>query len=589
MPAPDPKLDAKLAEIQAAIAAGDHARALTLCQRLSKQSPAHPAPAALQSLVHLHLGQMPQAIFFAQRRAALSPADPAAHLALAGLLIDERRTDEALAAIDRARALTPDDPAPARLASLAQAQAGRYVASLWQVEHTLALLPSPDPALLSLGATCLLNLGRPADAAAMLRRALDRADAALLPQLTSQLALTLNYDPAATREDTLAAHRAYAATLPPSPTPAESRTLSPGPRLRVGIVSPDLRTHSVAFFLLPWLRQRGRDAAEVFAYFTNRHPDALTATIRGLCDHWRDMGNISDEHLALTIARDRLDVLLELSGHTAGHCLAALRLRPAPVQATFIGYPNTTGLPEVGMRIVDSITDPAPAADAWCVERLVRLDPCFLCFEPPAAAPPVTPRVPASPLTFGSFNAAPKINDAVLSCWARLLAARPGSRLLLKAVQYDEPAAREHLLRRFEHAGGPAGALEVLPPAASQRDHLASYARVDVALDPFPYHGTTTTLEALWMGVPVVTLAGDRHASRVGVSILSAAGLPDLIAPDLPAYERLALSLADDAPRRHTLRTTLRERVASSVLCDARGYARRLDAALRDIAGTIAP
>jgi protein O-GlcNAc transferase len=579
MTAPPPQLIARLTQVHSLLERGLHAQARPLVQKLAQQHPGEPSVAALASLTHYHLAELPQAIYHAQRLVSLAPHSAEAHSTLAGLFIAERRTDDALASLLAARALAPADPSIPLQAAQALADAGRHSAALAQTDTAISLAP-PTPPLQSLRATCLLNLGRIEESVTLVRAAL--AADPLNAEIASQLALALNYSPHATPAEVRDAHAAYARLLDSAAHPP----LTPAPRTsarhRVGIISPDLRTHSVAFFLLPWLRQRDRATMDVYAYYTNRHEDGLTATIRSLCTQWQNMGNRSDDSIARAIATDALDLLIDLSGHTAGHSLRALHRRPTRLQASYLGYPNTTGLPQVDFRLVDSITDPPGESDSLCSETLVRLDPCFLCFEPPDGAPPPSPppSLDGTPITFGSFNAAPKLNDHVLAVWARLLARVPGSRLLLKAVHFGEPEARDLLRARFALAGGDPASLEIAPPTRAQAEHLALYARVDVALDPFPYHGTTTTLEALWMGVPVVTLAGRVHASRVGASLLSAAGLEGLVTTDPDSYVSLAASLATDSARLRSLRASLRPSLASSPLCDAGAFARRLDATL---------
>jgi tetratricopeptide (TPR) repeat protein len=574
-----------LAAAAACAAGGDHARALALCADVLRRAPGHADALGLASLCCLNLGDLPGAIGHATRLTRVAPGDARAHKNLARLLIAERRTDEALAALDKAAALDPADAEPAVLAGAALAEAGRYASALRRVEPVLAGGTPPRGAL-QLAANCLLNTGRAAEAAGLLERALgaDPED----DEAASALCLALHYVPGVPPARVFEAHRAYGRLLdrrcPPAARPAGAGR---GGRIRVGLLSPDLRTHSVAFFVLPWLRHRDRGAFEVFAYYTNRHADAMTAEVRALCDHWREMGNIADDFLAREIAGDDLDVLVELSGHSAGHSLRVMQHRPARAAATYIGYPGTTGLGTVDFRIVDSITDPPGASEASCTEALVRLDPCFLCFEPPRDAPEPgpPPRERSGRMTFGSFNAAAKINPPLLTLWARVLAAVPGSRLVLKAAHFAEAPSREGIARMFAAAGGDASRLEVLPPCGSQAEHLAAYGRVDVALDTFPYHGTTTTLEALWMGVPVVTRAGGTHVSRVGVSLLAAAGLSRLVARDEESYVRLAADLAADGAGLARLRATLRGSVAGSALCDGPGFSRRLEAALRAMAG----
>ena len=245
-----------------------------------------------------------------------------------------------------------------------------------------------------------------------------------------------------------------------------------------------------------------------------------------------------------------------------------------------IGYPNTTGLPAVGWRVVDSVTDP-PDAEWPCTERPLRIDPCFLCYTPPEDAP--EPAMPAAdaPITFGSFNNVAKISAGTLRAWSEILEALPGSRLVLKSASLDFHDTADRVLEAFEEFGIAAGRIELRGWAAQREAHLKMYEDIDIALDTFPYNGTTTTCEALWMGVPVVTLAGDVHMSRVGASLLAAAGLNNLIAHDADGFVKIAVEIARDYARRRELRSGLRQQLARSRLLDHPGFTRGLEAQYR--------
>jgi predicted O-linked N-acetylglucosamine transferase (SPINDLY family) len=291
---------------------------------------------------------------------------------------------------------------------------------------------------------------------------------------------------------------------------------------------------------------------------------------------------LDDRALAALIRADAIDILVDLSGHTADNRLGVLALEPAPVQATWLGYPGSTGLAAIDWRISDAIADPAGVAETLSSERIWRLADGFHCFRPPADAPPVGPAPCAGgTVTFASFNTFAKLSPAALRLWAAILHAVPHARLLLKDNRPHDPATARGHRARFLAAGIDPARLDILPRAAGTAAHLAAYARVDVALDPFPYNGTTTTCEALWMGVPVITRAGDRHASRVGASLLHRVGLDDLVADADDAYLRAAVALAGDPARIAALRASLRERMRASPLCNAHGFARALEAAYR--------
>jgi predicted O-linked N-acetylglucosamine transferase (SPINDLY family) len=289
---------------------------------------------------------------------------------------------------------------------------------------------------------------------------------------------------------------------------------------------------------------------------------------------------MDDAALSSRIRSEQIDILLELNGHTGGNRLPALADKPAPVMIHALGYPNTTGLDAVDWRLVDSITDP-PGAEAFCTERLLRLDPCFLSYAPPHNAP--EPQIPPaeSRITFGVFNALAKITNETLGWWAAILAALPGARLLFKTTAFSDPAARAHFVERLTAAGIDAARYEIAPGTGIV-EHMAAYGRVHVALDTAPYNGTITTCEALWMGVPVVCLAGDRHAARVSATLLHAIGKPEFIAQSPEEYIALAIRLAQDRTTLEQLRFRLRETMRQSPLLDAEAYAGRFYGALRE-------
>jgi protein O-GlcNAc transferase len=325
-------------------------------------------------------------------------------------------------------------------------------------------------------------------------------------------------------------------------------------RLRVGLLSPDLYDHSCAYFLRTILANKDAARFEVACYSWSERSDWMTARLKGMADWWREVGGMGEAKLIETIRADGIDVLVELSGHTAMGPLAALRNRAAPVQATYLGYPNTTGLPTIDWRIVDVVTDPV-GAEAWHTERLARLEGCFLCYSAPEHAPGVSVRSGAPTLqgqsrwhegdhvTFGSFNSIRKINPSVIAAWAGVLRAVPRSRMLIKTRGLSGAYARGNIQELFAAEGIGAERVELHDMVASKPDHLGMYGRVDVGLDTFPYNGTATTCEALWMGVPVVTLEGRTHAGRVGMSLLRAAGLAELVARDAGEFVAIAAGL----------------------------------------------
>ena len=384
------------------------------------------------------------------------------------------------------------------------------------------------------------------------------------------------------------------------------RWRAPGPGdaerpLRVGILSHDLRSHSVAFFLEPLLEAlrttREATGLKMIALHTCPAEDATSKRLRPLFDEWHNTGHMVDARSAEFIAAQKIDVLVECNGLTAGERLVLLQLAPAPLQLTYLGYPNITGLPAMGARLTDALTDP-PEADqalrdaseavgAARHERLYRMDGPFLCYKPPVDIPAVVPppcaRGAVEGPTFGSFNAIRKLSDEVLMLWGRVVRGVPGSRLMIKNQALASPRARENLLGRLERAGVSRERVVCVDYAGSMQEHLACYGRVDVALDSFPYCGTTTTCEALAMGVPVVSRVGETHASRVGLALLERVGLGEFACGSDGAFVEAAVRLAGDVEKLRALRGELRGRLLASALCDAAGMGDRFARAVREL------
>lgn len=383
-------------------------------------------------------------------------------------------------------------------------------------------------------------------------------------------------------------HRAWgvAAAKPHRTKPVRfENSIDPERPLRIGYVSPNLREHPVAHFLEPLIRARDPTRFTAVCYSTRNAAtdDAATERLKAAAPEWRTVPpETDDESFRRLIRADRIDILIDLAGHTRDSRLRAFAQRPAPVTASWLGYPATTGLQTIDWRITDAIADP-DGNETHYTEKLMRLDGGFLCYEPPASAPETTspPALTSGRLTFGSFNNQLKINRDVIRAWSHILAAVPTARLIIKSHWLDDAGVSARLRDGFASEGIDATRLELRPWITSERDHLAAYHEIDIALDPFPYNGTTTTCEALSMGVPVVTLIGDRHSGRVGFDILSRIGLERFAARDVHAYVRVAATLANDRATLVDLRRDLRDRMRRSPLCDATRFVREFEAALR--------
>ena len=354
-------------------------------------------------------------------------------------------------------------------------------------------------------------------------------------------------------------------------------------KLRIGMLSPDFREHSVAYFLTNLFKHYNRERFEFLCYSNSQISDAMTQQIAAKATRFRDIVTFTDERLVTLIRQDQIDVLVDLAGHTANHRLRVLAYKPAPVQVTYLGYPQTTGGRLVDWRITDPIADPPGMTDPHFVERLWRLPRCAWCYQSPVeiAAEETPPTLRGETLTFASFNNYSKVTDRMISLWGRILGAVPASRLLLKAVALRDENICEQARSRFASAGVHADRLVFSGKRNTMAEHLALYREVDLALDTFPYDGTTTTCEALWMNVPVITLEGATHASRVGVSLLSAVGLPELIAKNEDEYAAIAQRLATASNELMRIRTGLRRRLQQSPLMDGPGFARDFCEALR--------
>ncbi len=380
-------------------------------------------------------------------------------------------------------------------------------------------------------------------------------------------------------------HVAYGGRLAGPAEPPAVRDPDPQRRLRVAVLSPDLRAHSCAYFIEPLLRHLDPARFELCLYHDHFREDAVSQRLRSLAAVWRNFVGQPTPAVEAAIRADASDILVDLAGHTGlTNRLPLFARQPAPVQISYLGYPNTTGVPGIGWRLTDAIADPPGTSDTFATEKLVRFAPTAWCYAPPEQTPEVSPLPAASGggITFGCFNNLAKISDTTLQLWAGVLGAVPGSRLLLKGRGLSDPAVRERYLARCTVAGIAPERLRFAERTARTEDHLALYGQVDIALDTFPYHGTTTTCEALWMGVPVVTLLGDRHAARVGASLLAAAGHPEWIAADAARYAAIAAELASDPIRLAAIRAGLRAELQASPLLDHAGQAERFGAALRE-------
>jgi predicted O-linked N-acetylglucosamine transferase (SPINDLY family) len=556
--------------------------------------------------------QWEAAIACYRRALALQPNYAEALSNLGAALTELGHAAEAMACYRKAIALRPDFArAYNNLAGLHLRQ-GRFAEAAADYRHAVTLGPDVADFHSNLG-HALHQLSRLAEAEASCRRAL-----ALRPDLADAHNNLGNVLKDQARLSDALHHYAQARALTPGffgsfsnqllvqnfleHTPPQMRALAeafgaqvtsqvsqaftawaepaPGAPLRVGLVSGDFWGHPVGFFLEGLLRAADPARLQFIAFPTSPRSDELTARIRPLFADWAPVLGLEDEAAARLIHSKGVHVLLDLSGHTAWSRLSVFGWRPAPVQAAWLGYFATTGVAEIDYIIADPQVAP-PAEEAHFTETVWRLPEVYYCFTPPDADVEVSalPALANGYVTFGCFNNLTKLNDAVIATWARVLQAVPGSRLLLKAQQLGDQAVRDATLARFAAQGIPAGRLDC-EGASPRAEYLRSYHRVDIALDPFPFPGGTTSCELLWMGVPLLTKRGDRFLSHVGETIVLNAGLPDWIADDADDYVARAARFAADLPALSALRARLRPQVLASPLFDAARFARHFEAAM---------
>jgi protein O-GlcNAc transferase len=567
----------------------------------------------LQSAVDHHsAGRLPEAEAFYRKVLAESPDHPGALQLLGRLAYEVGKPDIALQLLDRAIQVDPRSAIAFNFRGTALASLGRFRHAANDFQQAIRLNPKAAEVYNNLGnvmrelsqidlaiaayqqalalkpdyamshsnlAISFKDQGRVAEALASFDRALqfNPADAIC----DSNRLYTLQFLPNLTPQQLFDEHRQWsrrhAIAQPPIADHPSDR--SPDRPLRIGYLSSDFRYHSVAFFLLPLLKSHDCRQFHITAYPTTAYNDDITGQFRAACDQWHPLLGLSDPQAIRQIADDRIDILVDCIGHTSGGRLPLLMRKPAPILVSYLGYPNTTGLQTIDYRLTDARSDP-PGAEAYYTEKLFRLPRTAWCYSPLSGEPPIE-HSPRNHVVFGSFNDMAKINPPLMSQWIAILNAVPNSRLLIKNRGTNSPAICDRFRARFAELGLQPDRLDLLPPVSSPQDHLRTYAQIDIALDTSSYNGTTTTCESLWMGVPVITQAGQSHVSRVGVSLLTSAGLPDLIATDAAEYHRIAVTLAADANRRRDLRATLRDRLRTSPLMNAPAFARDVEAAYR--------
>jgi protein O-GlcNAc transferase len=570
-------------------AAGRFQQAEVVFRRLTQKSPNDANAAYWLGRTLFDTGRVAQSLYFLEKAAALNPKFVEPHGTLSLAMLSLGRSQEAERYALRVLELVPNSPSGLNNLGLIYTERGLITkadACFWRV---VELAGSPEAALNhAVGNAALTRnlLGRGDEVVPTLRE-LVRKDPK--SEFFARSLCAVSAYSSMTPREVFEAHRALGRLLPGKAAPAKRalRTQGGVRPMRVGFVSPDLRRHSVSYFLQPILQHRGAAHAadanmpkvEYYCYSATLGADDMSARLKAMSSGWREIVGMSDADTAAAVRGDQIDVLIDLAGHTSGNRMGVFLHGPAPATATYLGYASTTGMTCFSARLVDAVTDPEPDADALATERLARIPGCFVCYSPDAEAPAREKQHDST--TFASFNAASKLSPRVIDAWSKLLLRVPGSRLLLKSHTLSDPEARAQFVAAFVKRGVDASRVECVAFVPSFREHLSLYARVDVALDTFPYAGTTTTCEAMAMGVPVVTLAEpmgvSHHAGRVGASLLTAAGVPELIATSEAEYLEKAAALAADRARLRGYHERLPAQVRTSMLCDGPGFARRFE------------
>jgi protein O-GlcNAc transferase len=527
----------------------------------------------------LDQGQIDEAIAAYRHALEVKPDYPDAHYNLGAALREQGQLDEAIASYRHALRLKPDYPDALNRLGNALAQRGEFSEAIGAWRRALELKPDLPHTPDHLG-VALRDQGELDEAIAVFRRALQfqPESSSTHSNLIFALHLHPGHDSKASAEEHQRWNRQFSDPLRQFVLPHLNERNAER-RLRVGYVSPDFRDHPVGRFALPLIERLDRERFEVLCYSGLEKADWVTERFRAMADQWRETAGVPDAELAEMIREDKVDILVDLAMHTEGNRLRVFARQPAPVQVAWLGYPGSTGLTSIGYRLTDAYMDPPGEDSAWSTEKAVRLPDCWCCYDPAGDSPDVNalPALTAEGVTFGSLNSFCKLNEQVLNLWARVLKEVKRSRLVMLC---PEGPARERVRAFFGTRGITADRVE-LTAFVPRREYLTHYHRIDLALDPFPYNGMTTTCDALWMGVPVLTLPGKMPVSRAGLSVLSNVGLAELAASSEEDYLRLAADLAGNLPRLADLRASLRARMQASPLMDAPRFARNVEAAYR--------
>lgn len=528
-------------------------------------------------------GQLTEALACLREIVRLEQYNSSAYCDIGNILQAQGKWPEAIAAYEQAIALAPDSAVAHNNLGNTLVKQGELHAAMARYQEALRCNPDLSEAYVNLSWTYKEH-GMIEEDVACLRDYLTRHPED--HRAHSDLLFSMNYDPAYSPAQLYHAASAWWLRHRPSPDAMFSPSArQPSQPLRIGFLSPDFRKHPVGTFLLPLFKALGNTDVHLYCYAEMYEPqlDSVSHQLRGLASSWRSTAGLSAREAATFILQDQLDILIDLAGHSANNRLDIMALHAAPRQVSWLGYVNTTGLPVIDYRLTDAVADP-PGMEPYYSEALLRLPDNFFSYEPPTLAPEIgpLPALSGEGITFGSLNNLAKITKEVISLWAKILLHVPSSRLIMVGAPLADTFIKNRYLAMFAKHGVEANRLELLASLPMQ-DYLKLYNRIDIALDPFPHNGHTITCHTLWMGVPVITLAGNRYAARMGASVLSGIGLPNLIAHTPADYLELATTLAKDLDQLAHLRYSMRERMQQSPCCDTRRFAKDFMQAMQKI------
>ena len=552
------------------------------CYRVIALRPKHSEAHVNLGNVLYYQGQLDEAVLHYKTALRSKPKNAIGYNSLGNVLKEQGKIDDAIESYRRAIKLRPEYiTAYANLAITFISQ-GKLGMAERLMRKALKSHPN-DVNLLSVLGNILIKQGKTNSGLELYQNALRLSPTNSI--VHSDLLMSMQYHPAYSAESLFEAAKAWgsAHSTDVSSFPSLDIIEQSRKRLRLAYVSGDFCNHPVGYFIESVLSHHDKSQFEVFGYYNNTRHDDLTLRLQESCEHWRNIVGESDNAVTEKIREDKIDILVDLSGHTGNNRLLTFAQKPAPVQVTWMGYCATTGLSAMDYIMGDRFLIPGEE-ERYYVEQVHRLPNAYLCFSPPGRSIECGP-LPAlnkGKITFGCFNNTAKLTDRVIACWSTLMHALPQAQLYLKYKSFGDDGVRQRYQRLFTKHDVDSSRIR-FAGSSPREEHLAAYQEVDIALDPFPYNGGTTTMESLWMGVPVVTLRGDRYVSHVGETILKNLGLPEYVTDCEEAYITQAIALASDIPSLAELRGGLRDRLLNSVLCDGQGFARDLEAAYRQM------